>query len=92
MFPSLQTYGHVLQQVSVQPTSAGPQSSPPSSVSTLQPPPEAALVPDAAAELPKLLLPPGEMAKVGEEMTHSISQADAFVQHLRQVGASMRFL
>lgn len=84
---SLQTYGHVLQQISVQPTSAGLQPSPPSSVSVLQPPPEAALVPDAAVEAPKLLMPPGEMAKAVEEMAHSISQTEAFVQHLQQVGA-----
>lgn len=89
----LQTYGHVLQQVSVQPPpsaglqppSAGLQPSPPAPVSILQPPPEAPLVPDPAVDVPKLLMPPGEMAKVVEEMSHSISQTEAFMQHLQQV-------
>lgn len=81
----LQTYGHVLQPVSVQPASAGLQPSPPPSASILQPPPEAPLVPDPAVEVPKLLMPPGEMAKVVEEMSHSISQTEAFMQHLQQV-------
>lgn len=74
----------------MQPTSAGLQPSPPPSVSVLQPPPEAALVPEPAVELPALLMPPGEMAKVVEEMTHSISQTEAFMQHLQQVGAVRR--
>lgn len=95
----LQTYGHVLQQVSVQPPSAGLQPpsaglqpSPPAPVSILQPPPEAPLVPDPAVDVPKLLLPPGEMAKVVEEMSHSIGQTEAFMQQLQQVRASMSFL
>lgn len=90
MLPLLQTYGHVLQQVSVQPTSARLQASPPSSVSILQPPPDAAPVPDAAVEVPKLLVPPGEMAKVVEEMSHSIGNTEAFMQHLQQVRALTR--
>lgn len=32
------------------------------------------------------------MAQVVEEMTHSISQSEAFLQHLQQVRGSMRFL
>lgn len=72
--------------------SAGLQPSPPAPASLLQPRPEAALVPDPAVDVPKLLMPPGEMAKAVEEMSHSISQTEAFVQHLQQVRAFMSFL
>lgn len=76
----------------LQALSAGLQPSPPAPVSILQPPPEAALVPDPVVDVPKLLMPPGEMAKVVEEMSHSISQTEAFMQHLQQVRAFMSFL
>ncbi|TNM96039.1 hypothetical protein fugu_017122, partial [Takifugu bimaculatus] len=79
-----QTYGHVLQQVSVQPSSAGHQPSSPPSVSVLQSPPEAPLGRDRPAEVPKPLMPPAKTAKVVEEATHSISQNEAFLQHLQQ--------
>ncbi|KAK9533953.1 hypothetical protein VZT92_009038 [Zoarces viviparus] len=79
-----QPYGHVLQHVSVQPTSAGLQSSPPPVVTILQPPPEPPLAPDPAVEIPKLLMPPADMTQVVEEVTHSMSQNEAFMQHLQQ--------
>ncbi|XP_026007705.1 BRD4-interacting chromatin-remodeling complex-associated protein isoform X2 [Astatotilapia calliptera] len=83
-----QPYGHTLQHVSVQPTtSAGLQSSSPPVVTVLQPPPEAPLAPDPA-EMPKLLLPPSDMTQVVEEVTHSMSQNQAFMQHLQQQALS----
>ncbi|XP_035850823.1 BRD4-interacting chromatin-remodeling complex-associated protein isoform X2 [Sander lucioperca] len=82
-----QPYGHVLQHVSVQPTSAGLQSSPPV-VTVLQPPPEPPLAPDPAVEIPKLLLPPADMTQVVEEVTHSLSPNEAFMQHLQQQALS----
>lgn len=89
VFLSLQAYGHVLQHVSVQSTPAGlqPSSSPPV-VTVLQPAPEQPLVPDPAVEVPKLLIPPADMTQVVEEATHSLSQNEAFMQHLQQVGTS----
>lgn len=82
----LQPYGHVLQHVSVQPSSAGLQaSSPPVVAVCLQPPPEPTLAPDPAVEMPKLLMPPADMTQVVEEATHSMSQNQAFMQHLQQV-------
>ncbi|TDG99154.1 hypothetical protein EPR50_G00208430 [Perca flavescens] len=83
-----QPYGHVLQHVSVQPTSAGLQSSSPPVVTVLQPPPEPPLAPDPAVEIPKLLLPPADMTQVVEEVTHSLSQNEAFMQHLQQQALS----
>ncbi|XP_035529537.1 BRD4-interacting chromatin-remodeling complex-associated protein [Morone saxatilis] len=83
-----QPYGHVLQHVSVQPTSAGLQSSSPPVVTVLQPPPEPPLVPDPAVEIPKLLMPPADMTQVVEEVTHSMSQNEAFMQHLQQQALS----
>ncbi|XP_076605529.1 BRD4-interacting chromatin-remodeling complex-associated protein isoform X1 [Chaetodon auriga] len=79
-----QPYGHVLQHVSVQPTSAGLQSSSPPVVTVLQPPPEPPLAPDPAVEIPKLLMAPTDMTQVVEEVTHSMSQNEAFMQHLQQ--------
>lgn len=87
-----QPYGHVLQHVSVQPTAAGLQSSSPPVVTVLQPPPEPPLAPDPAVEMPKLLMPPADMTQVVEEVTHSMSQNQAFMQHLQQVRASVNYL
>lgn len=78
--------------MSEQPTSAGLQPSSPPSVSILQPPPEAALVRDHAVEVPQPLVPQAEMAQAVEEVTHPISQSEAFLQHLQQVRGSMSFL
>ncbi|XP_070699111.1 BRD4-interacting chromatin-remodeling complex-associated protein [Pempheris klunzingeri] len=83
-----QPYGHVLQHVSVQPTSAGLQSSSPPVVTVLQPPPEPPVAPDPAVEIPKLLMPPADMTQVVEEVTHSMSQNEAFIQHLQQQALS----
>ncbi|KAG7510207.1 hypothetical protein JOB18_016079 [Solea senegalensis] len=85
-----QTYGHVLQHVSVQPASAGLQTSSPPVVTVLQPPPppEPPLPPDAAAEMPKLLMPPADMTQVVAEVTHSMSPNQAFMQHLQQQALS----
>ncbi|XP_049453099.1 BRD4-interacting chromatin-remodeling complex-associated protein [Epinephelus fuscoguttatus] len=83
-----QPYGHVLQHVSVQPTSAGLQSSSPPVVTVLQPPPEPPLAPDPAVEIPKLLMPPADMTQVMEEVTQSMSQNEAFMQHLQQQALS----
>ncbi|KAK2826677.1 hypothetical protein Q5P01_020891 [Channa striata] len=79
-----QPYGHVLQHVSVQPTSAGLQATSPPVVTVLQPPPEQPLAPDPAVEMPKLLMPPTDITQVVEEVTHSMSQNQAFMQHLQQ--------
>ncbi|KAM7376305.1 hypothetical protein PAMP_006047 [Pampus punctatissimus] len=79
-----QPYGHVLQHVSVQPTAAGLQSSSPPVVTVLQPPPKPPLPLDPAVEMPKLLMPPANMTQVVEEVTHSMSQNQAFMQHLQQ--------
>nr|XP_046268459.1 BRD4-interacting chromatin-remodeling complex-associated protein [Scatophagus argus] len=83
-----QTYGHVLQHVSVQPTSAGLQSSTPPVVTVLQAPLEPSLAPDPAVELPKLLMPPADMTQVVEEATHAMGQNEAFMQHLQQQALS----
>ncbi|XP_074548197.1 BRD4-interacting chromatin-remodeling complex-associated protein isoform X2 [Halichoeres trimaculatus] len=83
-FQQLPQYGHVLQQVSVQPPSAGLQTSPPPVVTVLQPPPE----PPPAVEIPKLLMPPADMSQTEEEATHSLSQNEAFMQHLQQQALS----
>ncbi|KAM6968447.1 LOW QUALITY PROTEIN: BRD4-interacting chromatin-remodeling complex-associated protein [Tautogolabrus adspersus] len=85
-----QQYGHVLQQVSVQPPSAGLQTSPPPPpvVTFLQPPPEPPLAPDPAVEIPKLLIPPADMSQTVEEATQSMSQNEAFMQHLQQQALS----
>lgn len=86
----LQRYGHLLQHVSVQPTAAGLQSSSsPPVVTVLQPPPEPAPTPELVVEMPKLLMPPADMTQVVEEVTHSLSQNQAFMQHLQQVRASV---
>ncbi|XP_069567844.1 BRD4-interacting chromatin-remodeling complex-associated protein [Brachyistius frenatus] len=79
-----QPYGHVLQHVSVQPTSARLPSSSPPVVTVLQPPPEPPLAPDPAVEMPKLLMPPADMTQVVEEVTQSMGQNQAFMQHLQQ--------
>ncbi|XP_062296911.1 BRD4-interacting chromatin-remodeling complex-associated protein [Scomber scombrus] len=83
-----QPYGHVLQHVSVQPTAAGLQSSSPPVVTVLQPPPEPPLAPDPVVEMPKLLMPPADITQVVEEVTHSMSQNQAFMQHLQQQALS----
>ncbi|XP_076002744.1 BRD4-interacting chromatin-remodeling complex-associated protein [Genypterus blacodes] len=83
-----QPYGRVLQHVSVQPTAAGLQSSSPPVVTVLQPPPDPPLAPDPAVEMPKLLMPPADMTQVGEEVTHSMSQNQAFMQELQQQALS----
>ncbi|XP_026163563.1 BRD4-interacting chromatin-remodeling complex-associated protein [Mastacembelus armatus] len=83
-----QPYGHVLQHVSVQPTSTGLQATSPPVVTVLQPPPEPPLAPDPAVEMPKLLIPPADMTQVVEEVTHSMSQNQAFMQHLQQQALS----
>ncbi|KAF7652074.1 hypothetical protein LDENG_00101730 [Lucifuga dentata] len=79
-----QSYRHVLQHVSVQQAAAGHQTSSPSVVTVLQPPPDPPLVPDPAMEMPKLLMPPVDMNQVVEEVTHSMTQNPAFMQHLQQ--------
>ncbi|XP_059209733.1 BRD4-interacting chromatin-remodeling complex-associated protein [Centropristis striata] len=83
-----QPYGHVLQHVSVQPTSAGLQSSSPPVVTVLQPPPEPPLAPDPPVEIPKLLMPPADMTQAVEEATQSMNQNEAFMQHLQQQALS----
>ncbi|XP_071375783.1 BRD4-interacting chromatin-remodeling complex-associated protein [Centroberyx affinis] len=83
-----QPYGHVLQHVSVQPAAAGLQSPSPPVVTVLQPPPEPPLVPDPVVELPKLLMPPADLTQVVEEVTHSLTQNQAFMQHLQQQALS----
>lgn len=65
----------------MQPPSAGLQTSPPPVVTVLQPPTE----PPPAMEIPKLLMPPADMSQTEEEVTHSLSQNEAFMQHLQQV-------
>ncbi|XP_034381503.1 BRD4-interacting chromatin-remodeling complex-associated protein [Cyclopterus lumpus] len=86
-----QPYGHVLHHLSVQPTPAGLQSSSPPAVTVLQPPPEPPeppLDPEPAVEIPKLLMAPSVMTQVVEEVTHSMSQNEAFMQHLQQQALS----
>ncbi|XP_027857093.1 BRD4-interacting chromatin-remodeling complex-associated protein isoform X3 [Xiphophorus couchianus] len=85
-------FGHVVQHVSVQPGSAGLQSSPPlppppalpQVVAVLQPPPEPPHVPEAAVETPKLLMPSADLSQVVEEVAHSMSQSQDFMQHMPQ--------
>ncbi|XP_072222086.1 BRD4-interacting chromatin-remodeling complex-associated protein isoform X2 [Leuresthes tenuis] len=79
-----QSFGHVVQHVSVQPTSAGLQSPPPPPVTVLQPSPEPPLVSDPAAEMPKLLMPPADLSQVVEEVTQTMNPNHAFMQHLQQ--------
>ncbi|XP_034432805.1 BRD4-interacting chromatin-remodeling complex-associated protein isoform X1 [Hippoglossus hippoglossus] len=79
-----QPYGHVLQHISVQAPSAGPQAPSPPVITVLQPPPEPPLAPNPAAEMPKLLMPPADMTQVVEEVAQSMSQNQAFMQHLQQ--------
>ncbi|KAM4543293.1 BRD4-interacting chromatin-remodeling complex-associated protein isoform 1-T2 [Odontesthes bonariensis] len=83
-----QSFGRVVQHVSVQPTSAGLQSPPPPAVTVLQPSPEPPLVPDPAAEMPKLLMPPADLSQVVEEVTQTMNQDQAFMQHLQQQALS----
>ncbi|XP_068436309.1 BRD4-interacting chromatin-remodeling complex-associated protein isoform X2 [Clinocottus analis] len=83
-----QPYGRVLQHVSVQPAPAGLQSSSPPAVTVLQPPPEPPVAPEPAVEIPKLLMPPADMTQVVEAVTHSLSQNEAFMQHLQQQALS----
>ncbi|XP_041827710.1 BRD4-interacting chromatin-remodeling complex-associated protein isoform X2 [Melanotaenia boesemani] len=83
-----QPFRHVVQHVSVQPTSAGLQSSPPPVVTVLQAPAEPPLTPDPAVEMPKLLMPPADLNQTVEEVTHSMSQNQAFMQHLQQQALS----
>ncbi|XP_054913009.1 BRD4-interacting chromatin-remodeling complex-associated protein [Poeciliopsis prolifica] len=88
-----QPFGHVVQHVSVQPGSAGLQSPPPAPplphalpqvVAVLQPPPEPPLAPEPAVEMPKLLMPSADLSQVVEEVTHSMSQSQDFMQHMPQ--------
>ncbi|XP_067337052.1 BRD4-interacting chromatin-remodeling complex-associated protein isoform X2 [Channa argus] len=79
-----QPYGHVLQHVSVQPTSARLPATSPPVVTVLQPPPEPSLAQDPAVEMPKLLMPPTDITQAVEEASHSMSQNQAFMQHLQQ--------
>ncbi|XP_015253004.1 PREDICTED: glioma tumor suppressor candidate region gene 1 protein-like isoform X1 [Cyprinodon variegatus] len=79
-----QPFGHVVQHVSVQSNSAGLQSSPPPVVAVLQPHPEPPLAPEAAVEMPKLLMPTADLKHMVEEVTHSMSQSQAFMQHMPQ--------
>ncbi|XP_027857092.1 BRD4-interacting chromatin-remodeling complex-associated protein isoform X2 [Xiphophorus couchianus] len=89
-------FGHVVQHVSVQPGSAGLQSSPPlppppalpQVVAVLQPPPEPPHVPEAAVETPKLLMPSADLSQVVEEVAHSMSQSQDFMQHMPQEALS----
>ncbi|KAM6912191.1 BRD4-interacting chromatin-remodeling complex-associated protein [Xenentodon cancila] len=74
-----QPFGHVVQHVSVRPTPAGLQSSASPVVTVLQPPPE-----PPAVEIPKLLLPPADLNQTVEEVTQSMGQNQAFMQHLQQ--------
>ncbi|XP_014848975.1 PREDICTED: glioma tumor suppressor candidate region gene 1 protein-like isoform X3 [Poecilia mexicana] len=90
-----QPFGHVVQHVSVQPGSAGLQSPPPPPtpppppalpqvVAVLQPPPEPPHVSEPAVEMPKLLMPSADLSQVVEEVTHSMSQSQDFMQHMPQ--------
>ncbi|KAM9707567.1 BRD4-interacting chromatin-remodeling complex-associated protein isoform 1-T2 [Menidia menidia] len=93
-----QSFGHVVQHVSVQPTSAGLRSPPPHlppppalphpAVTVLTPSPERPLAPDPAAEMPKRLMPPADLDQVVEEVTQTMSQNQAFMQHLQQQALS----
>ncbi|KAM4723856.1 BRD4-interacting chromatin-remodeling complex-associated protein isoform 2-T2 [Anableps anableps] len=83
-----QPFGHVVQHVSVQPSSAGLQSPPPPVVAVLQPPPEPPHVPEPAVEMPKLLMPQADLSQVVEEVTHSMSQSQEFMQHMPQEALS----
>nr|XP_040055830.1 BRD4-interacting chromatin-remodeling complex-associated protein isoform X2 [Gasterosteus aculeatus aculeatus] len=76
-----QPYGRVLQHVSV------PSSSPPV-IRVARAPPDPPLAPEPAVEIPKLLMPPAETTPVVEEVTHSMSQNEAFMQHLQQQALS----
>lgn len=71
--------------MSVPSTSAGLEASSPPVVTVLQPPPEPPLAPEPAVEIPKLLMPPADVTQVVEEVTRSLSQNEAFMQHLQQV-------
>lgn len=83
--PPLQPYTHVLQQVAVQSASCSPPV-----VTVLQPAAaEQPLVPDTVVEVPKLLMPPADSTPAAlEEVTHSLSHNQAFMQHLQQVETS----
>ncbi|KAF0043887.1 hypothetical protein F2P81_003045 [Scophthalmus maximus] len=84
-----QSYGHVLQHVSVQPAPAGLQAPSPPVVTLLQPPPEQPPpAPPPAAEMPKLLMPPADMTQVVEEVARSMGQNQAFMQRLQQQALS----
>ncbi|CAB1449633.1 unnamed protein product [Pleuronectes platessa] len=66
------------------PPTPGPQTPSPPVVPVLQPPPEPPLAPNPAAEMPKLLMPSADMTHVVEEVAQSMSQNQAFMQHLQQ--------
>lgn len=83
-FHLTQSYGPVLQQVSVQSAPAGLQASTPPVVAVIHPPPESALAPDPAVDMPKLLMAPNEISQVVQEVTQ-LSQNQAFMQQLQQV-------
>ncbi|XP_056151421.1 BRD4-interacting chromatin-remodeling complex-associated protein [Lampris incognitus] len=82
-----QSYGHVLQHVSMQPTAAGLRSPSPPVLTVPQPPSEPPLVPDPAAELPKLLVPQADLTQAMEEGTHPVAQNQDFM-HLQQQALS----
>uniref|UniRef100_A0A096M2V6 Si:ch211-168d23.3 n=1 Tax=Poecilia formosa TaxID=48698 RepID=A0A096M2V6_POEFO len=82
-----QPFGHVVQHVSVQPGSAGLQALP-QVVAVLQPPPEPPHVSEPAVEMPKLLMPSADLSHVVEEVTHSMSQSQDFMQHMPQEALS----
>ncbi|XP_028293674.1 BRD4-interacting chromatin-remodeling complex-associated protein isoform X2 [Gouania willdenowi] len=83
-----QPLGHILQHVSMQPTSAGLQSSSPPVVTVLQPPAEPPPVPDPALEMSKLLIPIADSTQPVEEVSHSVSQNQAFMSNLQQPALS----
>ncbi|XP_075904836.1 BRD4-interacting chromatin-remodeling complex-associated protein isoform X2 [Nelusetta ayraudi] len=80
-----QPYAHVLQQVAVQSASCSPPV-----VTVLQPAAaEQPLLPDAVVEVPKLPMPPADSTPAAlEEVAHSLSHNQAFMQHLQQQALS----
>lgn len=70
----------------MQPSSAGLQASPPPVVAVLRPPHEPPLALDAALEMP-----PADMSQAVEEVTRSMSQNQAFMQHLQQVKDPVKY-
>ncbi|XP_034015828.1 BRD4-interacting chromatin-remodeling complex-associated protein isoform X2 [Thalassophryne amazonica] len=71
-----------------QPVAAGLQSASPPVVTVLQPSSEPTLAPDPAVEVPKLLIPPTNINQVVEEVNNSVTESQAFMQHLQQQALS----